>query len=222
MDRRAPARLVLPYTAAMMAALLFMPAPRQAFMLGLGGASQVRFLRYHFTAARITAWESDARTIALARRHFALPGERDGVQVIHQDAHAGIAVHDGSADLILVDLFSAQGLAPLVHARALHDDCRRTLAAEGVLAANLWVESDDESLHVMAGLQDAFAGHTLVLTLPGYRNMVVLAFNGTPCLEFARLRERATELNAHTGLDYENMLKVLRQNNRSDANAFSL
>ena len=47
MDRRSPERLVLPYTAAMMAALLFIDAPRSVSMLGLGAGSQARFLRHY-------------------------------------------------------------------------------------------------------------------------------------------------------------------------------
>ncbi len=222
MDRHAPERLVLPYTAAMLAALLFMPGPRRTLMLGLGGASQARFLRHHFPDVPITAWESDARVIALARRHFALSAEDGGTRIVNDDARTAVAGHEHGADLILVDLFSAHGPEPWVRDRALHDDCRRNLTPEGVLVANLWVDSDDESLSVMAGVEAAFAGRTLVLTVPGYHNHVVLAFNGEPCLDFVSLRERASRLGEHTGLDFETMLDSMRQSNRSDAASFIL
>ena len=220
MDRHAPERLVLPYTAAMLAALLFMPVPRRALMLGLGGASQARFLRHHFPDTRITAWESDARVIALARRHFAVHAEDVGAHIVNDDARAAVASHEHAADLILMDLFSAQGSEPWVGERALHDDCRRNLTAQGVLVANLWVNSDDELLSAMAGVEAAFAGRILLLTVPGYRNHVVLAFNGGPCLDFVSLRERASRLGERTGLDFGNMLDSMRHSNRSDAAAF--
>ena len=220
--RHAPARLVLPYTAAMLAALLFMPGPRRTLMLGLGGASQARFLRHHFPDARVTAWESDARAIALARRHFSLSADDGGTHIINDDARAAVASHEYAADLVLMDLFGAHGPEPWVRDRALHDNCRRTLTPEGVLVANLWVDNDDETLSVMSGIEAAFEKRTLLLTLPGYRNHVVLAFNGRPCLDLARLRERALRLGARTSLDFEKMIDRMRHSNRSDAAAFIL
>ncbi len=220
MDRHAPQRLVLPYTAAMMAALLFMTAPRRVLMLGLGGASQLRFLRCHFPDVHLTVCEPDAGVITLARRHFALPDADESLRLIHADAETALADHALQADLILMDLFSAHGLEPRVLEPGLHDHCRQSLAPGGVLAANLWVAPDDESLRVMAGLQQAFAQRSLVLTLPGYHNMIVLGFNGTPCLEFAPLSERAADLELRTGLDFEHMLNGLRQSNRSDETGF--
>ena len=217
MDRHDPQRLVLPYTAAMMAALLFMELPRRVLMLGLGGASQLRFLRHHLPAIQVTVCETDSSIVALARRHFALPDTDEGVRLIYDDAQAAVAVHDSQADLILMDLFSARGLEPWVTEPGLHHQCRQILEPGGVLAANLWVAPDDESLRVMAGLQQAFSQRSLVLTVPGYANMIVLAFNDAPCLDFARLETRADRLGERTGLDYHEMLERLRQSNRSDA-----
>lgn len=220
MDRRCPERLVLPYTAAMMAVLLFIDAPRSALMLGLGGASQARFLTHHFADLRLTAWESDARVIAMARRHFALPGEDRGVRVVNEDARTGIAAHGHSANLILMDLFSADGLASWVREQELHESCRRALDAQGVLCANLWVDADDEFFAVMDGIQEAFQRHTLVLAVPGYRNFAVLAFKGASRLNFASLEARARDLSERTGIDFLMMLDRMRESNVSDEVGF--
>jgi spermidine synthase len=221
MDRRCPERLVLPYTAAMMVALVFIDAPRSTLMLGLGGASQARFLTHHFTDLRITAWESDGRVIAMAGRHFALPGEDRGVRVVSEDARTGIAAHGHCANLILLDLFSADGLVSWVCEQELHENCRRALDAHGVLCANLWVDADDECFAVMDGIQEAFQRRTLVLAVPGYRNFVVLAFKGASRLDFASLEARARDLSERTGIDFLMMLDRMRESNVSDEVGFA-
>jgi spermidine synthase len=220
MDRNSAERLVLPYTVAMMAALLFVEAPESVLMLGLGGASQLRFLRHHVAPAGITVIESNADVIAIARRYFALPAAGAGLRVVNADARAGIPTDDPAADLILLDLFTAGGMPNWLREPALHQRCRQRLSAQGVLAANLWVDSDDELLQVMDGVQTAFEQRTLVLDVPGYRNLVVLAFNNTPRLDFASLTARARGLGARTGLDYPTLLRRMRASNLSDDSGF--
>lgn len=222
MDRRAPERLVLPYTARMMAALLFMDAPEKILMLGLGGASHARFLHHHYPEARISAFEAHPQIIALARRYFHLPGEAQGLRVINADVGAGFDATDGSADLILLDVFDAQGLPPWVPEEALQMRCRRALGEAGVLSANLWVDADDEHLSVLHGMQAAFEHRILALGMPGYRNLVVLAFKNPPRLDFATLATRAARLSQRTDLDFAAMLDALRASNASDASGFLL
>jgi spermidine synthase len=222
MDRRAPERLVLPYTRAMMAGLLFVDTPRAVHMLGLGGASQLRFLRHHFANACITAWESEQHVIDIARRYFDVPGDDENLRIIHQDVRTDIAVDDPSADLILVDLFAADGLPPWVRGKTLHECCRRRLDRHGVQVTNLWVDADDEFLGVMDGVQRAYGERTLVLPVPGFRNLIVLAFNASPRLDFASLVERASVLGERTGIDYVDLLERMRESNYSNDTGFVL
>ena len=220
MDRRAPERLVLPYTNAMMAGLLFVEDARSVLMLGLGGASQARFLRHHFPDVRITAWESDAQVIDMARRHFGLDDANGSILIVNQDVRAGIAGAGPAADLVLLDLFDADGLPAWLREPDVYALCRRQLAPDGVLAANLWVDGDDEFLGVMDGIQAVFESRTLVLCVPGYRNLVVLAFASRPRLDFAGLHARAAALGARTDLDCAALLDALRESNYTDANGF--
>ncbi|MDX1433790.1 MAG: fused MFS/spermidine synthase [Gammaproteobacteria bacterium] len=220
MDRLAPERLVLPYTTAMMAGLLFVEGARSVLMLGLGGASQARFLRHHFPEVRITAWESDAQVIDMARRHFGLDDTDGSILVVNQDVRAGIAGAGPAADLILLDLFAAEGLPAWLRKPDVYTLCRRQLSPDGVLAANLWVDRDDEFLGVMDGIQEVFEARSLVLCVPGYRNLVVLAFASRPRLDFALLHARAAALGARTDLDCAALLEAMRESNYTDANGF--
>jgi len=220
MDRQAPERLVLPYTCAMMAGLLFVEDARSVLMLGLGGASQVRFLRHHFPSIRITAWESDTQVIDVARRHFGIKDATDSMLIVNQDVRAGITGTSPSADLILLDLFGGDGPPAWLREPEVYARCRRQLSPDGVLAANLWADSDDEFLGVMDGIGEVFERRTLVLCVPGYRNLVVLAFAGQPRLDFAGLRERATGLGARTDLNCVGLLEAMRESNYTDTNGF--
>jgi spermidine synthase len=156
MDRRAPARLLLPYTAAMMAGLLFVDAPGSVLMLGLGGASQARFLRRHFPDTLITAWERDTEVVEIARRDFGLAEEDDGIHIVTDDARSVIDFDGPPADLILLDLFGAGGMSPWIREAGIYKSCRRHLARDGVLVANFWIDEDDEFLDVLNGIQRAF------------------------------------------------------------------
>jgi spermidine synthase len=222
MDRSSPERLLLPYSVGMMAGLLFADALRSVLMPGLGGGSQARFLRYHFADTRITAWESHAGVIDVARRHFCLRENDDGLRIVNEDARTGLAAEGPTADLILVDLFGARGMPHWVRERDVHTHCRRRLAEGGVAVTNLWVDADDEFLEVMDGVQRAFDGRTLVICVPGYRNLVVLAFKSTPSLDFASLRERAVVLGERTSVDYLALIEAMRESNFSDERGFVL
>lgn len=222
MDRGSPERLALPYTATMMAALLFVDRPRSALMLGLGGGSQAHFLRHHFADTHVAAWELDARIIDVARRRFGLRDDGDRLRIFNQDARVGVANDRFEADLMLLDLFGADGMPSWVRESDLHLHCRRRLAEGGVAAINLWVGADDEFLRVMDGVQRAYRGRTLVIPVPGSHNLVVLAFKGTPALDIAGLRARAATLAGRTGVDFIALIEAMRESNPSDETGFLL
>ena len=74
-----PWALELDYTRVMMAPLVLRPEPdwpREVLLVGLGAASQLRFLYRHRPGARFTAVEIDERVIATAYRSFKLPEDR--------------------------------------------------------------------------------------------------------------------------------------------------
>ena len=68
----------LAYTRAMMAFLLFAPAPREVLMVGLGGGSVALFVHEHLPRTRITVVELDPEGRAAARHLFRLAGVTTG------------------------------------------------------------------------------------------------------------------------------------------------
>ncbi|MES2068798.1 MAG: transferase spermidine synthase [Pseudomonadota bacterium] len=144
MSITAPDKLLLRYTRAMMAFLLFQRQPRHILLVGLGGGSLAKFCYRNFPAARITVLELSAEVIAL-RDAFLIPPDDERFQVIHADAAAYLMENrqdgkriDRQADVILLDGFTADGLAPELSTRDFYLACSRWLTEDGVLVSNLW------------------------------------------------------------------------------------
>src|SRR5205814_8924110 len=68
-----PHALALDYTRCMMAFLLFHPEPREALMIGLGGASLPTFSHKTIRKSKVRVVEVDPRVVAAARAHLELP-----------------------------------------------------------------------------------------------------------------------------------------------------
>ena len=172
-----PHALVLAYARAMMCFALFVPRPRHILMIGLGGGSMARFCHRHFPASRITVLELSAEVIAL-RDAFLLPPDDARFQVIHADAAEwiGHAAREGGAcfDVIVADGFDAAGLPPALSSSPFYEDCRRLLAADGVLAANVF-SYDPRHDAVLDALDRVFDGRLCRLDKVAGNNRIVFA-----------------------------------------------
>ncbi|TFW27804.1 transferase spermidine synthase [Massilia arenosa] len=178
MDLRAPDRLVLAYTRAMMLFALFVPRPRHIVMVGLGGGSLVKFCHRWMPQARITVLEVRADVIAL-RHEFAVPEDDARLRVIHADAVEYLAASREPADVILVDGFDALSMhAPLGSARFL-GACRKLLAEGGVLVLNIF-SYDPAYRHVLARLTLMFADRVCWFDKVSGNNRILFAVKASP------------------------------------------
>jgi spermidine synthase len=137
MSLRAPDRLVLAYTRAIMCFALFVPRPRHIILVGLGGGSLAKFCYRHFPQARISVIELRADVIAL-RGQFGVPPDDGRFTVVHADAAVWLAGAGASADVLVVDGFDRSGLPPALGSARFYGDCRRALRDGGVLVANMF------------------------------------------------------------------------------------
>lgn len=211
LDPQVPHQLVLPYTRILTAALLFRPEPRRILLLGLGGGALVHFFLHHFPQAQVEAVESWPQVVAVARDFFALP-EGDPRLRLHL-AEAGDFLAEpgpdsaGAWDLVVADVFGAQGPAAGTLDRAFYGQIQQRLEEGGVMAANLW-SSNRLRLHgALKAMADAFGRPVYRLQPRGRAN--VAAFAGRPPLPEAasdRLGRRAEELGQRIGLDYRRYL----------------
>jgi spermidine synthase len=176
MLRWAPDVLWVAYTRSMLAALWLHPAPRRIGIVGLGGGAQVKFLHRHLPQARLDVVENDAGVLAL-REAFRIPPDDTRLCVAHGDGAAWLRRHAGAFDVLLVDAYDAGGIPEHLGSQGFYALCREALAADGVLASNLY---DTDLRAHQAWLRQVFGGQCLLLPEPGMSNEVAFAWRGTP------------------------------------------
>ncbi|WP_432383630.1 transferase spermidine synthase [Duganella sp. P38] len=170
-----PDDLVLSYVRAMMCFVLFQPRPRHIVMVGLGGGSLAKFCYRYLPQARITVLELDPQVIAL-REQFAIPRDDARFHVIEADAAGYMSKLAGSADVLLVDGFDADGLPPPLGSASFYADCQRALRPGGVMAANIF-SYDPNYKAMLRRLRQAFSGRICSFTGIAGNNRIVFAVN---------------------------------------------
>lgn len=171
-----PAQLQHVYTQAMMLALLLHPEPRDVVLLGLGGGSLARAMRAADRRLRILGVERRAAVIDVAKRYFDLPkGARFGV--ICAEADVFLEGDSGGRDLILADLYLAEGMHPRQLATDFLALCRARLSESGVLVVNQWASEYQRNRQALGALHEVFEGRLIQLHVQG-GNILTFGFNG--------------------------------------------
>ncbi len=196
-----PDALVLPYTRVMTAFLLFAPEPAEILLVGLGGGSLAKFCLRYLPAARITAVEIDAEVIAL-RHQFQVP-EDQRLSIVHADARDYLRESRRTFDVILLDGFDADGIAPSFEEPGFYSLAADRLAPFGVLAANLIGELDGWHSHFKA-LWAAFDRRVRLIPAPIEEDQyIALAFRDPALYRLPDdLEQRARALDPKIPLDF--------------------
>ncbi len=196
-----PFALEFAYTRKMMGFLFFLEAPREILLLGLGGGSLVRYCRRHLPGARITAVEIDPDVIAF-REQFLLPPDDANFRVVRADAAGHLAQCDTQPEVVLIDAFDRDGVAPSLCTREFYESVHEAMAAGGVMVANL-VGPKAERLAHLAMIREVFDANVILLPIADDGNYVAFAFRD-PAFE-PRWRWMATQaksMRARYGLDF--------------------
>ena len=207
-----PEALALDYTRCMMAFLLFHPEPRQALMIGLGGGSLAKFFHRRLRATRLRVVELDARIVAAARAHFALPAN---------DARLAVEIGDGAAalapeccDALIIDAFQDEQHVPQLASAEFYDGAFLALAEPGVMAVN-FMDDDPRFDQALQRLERAFGGAVLAMPALYDPNILAFAFRGAQAsVPWSTLRTRAEKLEARYELPFMRYVSKLRAMNR--------
>jgi spermidine synthase len=212
-----PHALALDYTRCMMAFLLMHPEPREALMIGLGGASLPKFFHKHLKKTQVRVVELDDRVIAAARQHFALPPDDERLTVEVGDGAQALAPE--GCDLLVVDAYHDELHVPELAAQEFYDAAFLALREPGALVVNFM--DDDKSLdRYLQRLERAFGGAVLAMPALYDPNIVAFAFRGAPPrIAWSTLRSRAEKLEARYGLPFTRYVSKLRGMNRCTAEA---
>jgi spermidine synthase len=210
-----PALLALSYTRSMLAGLLFTPPPRRVLLVGLGAGSLAKFLLLHYPEIRVDALEPRPEVVEIAREYFALPADprlrvflRTGEDFV-RDAGPDCTGYE----LALLDAYVGTGVAPVAADADFYHRVRRRLDPDGCLSVNLARPQRVLYAEALTALRRTFP--RAVLRLPVYQkgNEVALALPRPPQADWARLVERAVELETALGLPFPRFLHTLRRDN---------
>jgi spermidine synthase len=207
-----PVELVLSYTRAMMAFLLFMPEPRHVLMIGLGGGSLAKFIYHRMPGVGITVVECHPAVVLAARTYFHVPADDERFRVVLAEGSAWVAAHPGSCDVVLVDGYDGQEKVQALASESFYADARAALGDDGVLVSNLW-SSDTRFDTYVQRMERVFEA---VLCVPAERrgNVIALAFARSPGRpRWDELRQRARRLQALYGLEFLQFVEGLRELN---------
>jgi spermidine synthase len=206
-----PFALALDYTRCMMAFLLFHPRPRDALMIGLGGGSLAKFIYRRLRSTRVRAIECDARVVAAARSHFALPSDNARLQVEIGDGAQ--ALEPQGCDLLMVDGFEDEAQAPGLANQNFYNAAFLALRDPGVLVIN-FMNDDPAFDRRLQWLEHAFGGAVLAMPALSDPNVLVFALRGAPKrLRWDRLRARAAGLERRLGLPFARYVGALKRMN---------
>ena len=204
-----PYALALDYTRCMMTFLLFHPEPRAALMIGLGGGSLAKFFLRNLKKTRLRVVELDARIVAAAHDHFALPKDfeveiGDGAEALTPEC----------CDLLIVDAFEDEVHVPRLASSEFYDGAFLALTEPGALVVN-FMDDDSKLDQTLQRLERAFGGAVLALPALYDPNIIAIALKGfCKAIAWSELRARAEKLESRIGLPFTRYVPRLRAMNR--------
>lgn len=204
-----PDALSLLYTQAMMAFLLFLPAPRHILLVGLGGGSLAKFCRRELPQARLTVVEVDRDVIDLAGL-FDLPLDDPRLRIVHADAADYFAAGNAAADVILLDGCDAGGTAPAFNNGAFYQGLRAHLRPHGLAVMNVTGPPSRVRSH-LGLIGHAFESRALGIEVSDCGNRIVFGWNGAMPADWQALAARAGELALRHGLDFPEYARLLQR-----------
>ncbi len=215
MLRDAPYDIELEYVQRMMAGLLFTDAAtvakKHAMQLGLGSAALTKFC-YKKLRMKTTAIEINPQVVTACRVWFKLPQDDLRLQVIEADAGLEIqkTEHQGTVDLLHVDLYDEEAAAPVLDDADFYAHCRDLLTEDGVMTVNLFGR-DSSYVESLTRMAEAFGPESVWAFSPTREgNTVVLAQREPTRPERADLLARAGVIESRWDLPAKKWLRIFK------------
>ena len=194
----------------MMAFLLFNPNPQRIVMIGLGGGSQAKFCYRHLPRSHITVVEINEDVIAL-REEFCVPKDDDRFCVVHEDGARYVETLEEQIDVLLIDAFDADGIAPSLVNSDFYSCAARQLTENGMLVMNFWGPCE-RYVDNLAQARAAFGDSLLLVPVAGDVNVLLFAFKQAPPQAITdELEAVAQRLQMRLLLDFPRYLRRICQ-----------
>lgn len=173
-----PDKLELSYCRAMLAGLLFIPKPRSALILGLGGGSLAKFLLERIGLLIVEAVELRQAVVQLAHDYFLLPKDkRLSIDVMSAEKFL-LRKTPEKYESIFIDLFTGSGMAPALQGENFFNNCKNKLSSPGFLSVNLWGGRRTSQLeNIKNRMLKTFGEHVYFLPVPQRGNIIAISLN---------------------------------------------
>lgn len=203
---------------AMLAGILFEALPKRILLVGTGGGATARYFSHRFPHIKGDAVDISESVLSLARRYFEFP-ENEQWQIIHDDIKHYVEVCTERYDLIIIDIAVEQKTPEWVFEQQFLNQCKALLTEHGQVSFNLLVEGANEFMHYLSAVRRTFKQRTVCLSLPNYRNTVVLAFNSAPSF-MSPLNERIVSLEYGWGIEFTEFYQQMLIDNPANSGVF--
>ncbi len=208
--KSSPEKLVMQNLQYLMGILLFIDAPKNILLLGVGAGSLVHFLRFHFPASHITGIDLDAQLLQLAQRELLLPTADKNLSYVIADARQYIKDCDEQYDLIVVDIFDGSQTPQWVFSLEFTQKLQRCLNPRGALAYNLLINSERGFQQFYAQLRQLFRRQTLCLESEQYANILLYGLNFSAAAKsMGELLQMAQQAEQRFDLPFHQILSVI-------------
>ncbi|VAW63114.1 hypothetical protein MNBD_GAMMA08-186 [hydrothermal vent metagenome] len=202
-----PYFLVHEYTQIMLLGLIF-TEPKNITLLGVGGGGLVQCLNHYYPELKINAVELRKKVIDIAYKWFCFP-EHKNVNVICADANQYIKQSKSeTADLILSDLYDAQGMSDVQAQTDFIFHCYRHLNANGWMVINFHTLPKTGSA-LMGTIQSKFSSVYVCDVFKG--NWILFCGKEKSCFNQLALKRRVKEMANITELPLMYYFKQLRE-----------
>jgi spermidine synthase len=197
----------------MLLGLLICQQPKNILVIGLGSGSFVRFFTHYYPECSIDGVECSQHIIDLAKGYFRLP-ESDKVTIICADGATFVQEQYGKKyDLILIDAFDAQGMAPTIYNVSFFEKVKTLLTEDGSISFNLW--SSDKT--IFSGIKKSLAAtfkSCLFLPVPDRGNVIAVTMNqDIPWEKIDLPKKEIQNISKRLELDFNQLIRITKQNN---------
>ena len=190
-----PDHLEVMYAKAFPAVLAWMPAPKRALVVGLGGGTVPMFLRKRLPDLEIDVVELDPAVIEVARRHFGFV-EDAKLRAFADDGRRFIEKKKSAYDIILLDAFGANEAPYSLSTVEFQRSVRRALTPRGVVVGNMWSGISNPIFSEMVRTYIESYRSVSILGLDGVSNKLVIGCPWSPAPDKAEIVRLSREIGA--------------------------
>ncbi len=210
-DLEKPERIVFEYVRHASVGLTFVPEPRRAVIIGIGGGSIIHLYRRHVPTLHFDAVDLDPVVVEVAQRYFDLRPE-PGLRLVAQDGRKFLETSSEQWDLIFLDAYGENNVPFALTTVEFLQAVSQRLAPHGAVVANIWRDNRPLYRSMLKTYGQVFSA-VHVFPAPTHYNSIVVAMRCPKPLSRAEVLARARTVAAarQFSFDYLSAPKTYRR-----------